>query len=93
MDMKQATAIVFDGDLDPRYVKAYNTPFSNVWTCKNWYYPNIYGFVDSEELVSMHDTSLSRGNLASFQGDNWIDNDVNISISPLVCIIFSLIFM
>ena len=49
---------------------------------KIWYYPNIYGFVDSEELVSMHDTSLSRGNLAFFQGDNWIGNDVNISISP-----------
>ncbi|KAL6325791.1 hypothetical protein AAG906_026620 [Vitis piasezkii] len=34
MDLKQAAAIVFDGDLDP-----------------------------SEKLVSMHDTSLSRGNL------------------------------
>ncbi|WJZ86182.1 hypothetical protein VitviT2T_005668 [Vitis vinifera] len=30
----------------------------------------------SEELVSMHDTSLTRGNLASFQGDCWIGNDV-----------------
>ncbi|RVW67992.1 hypothetical protein CK203_061876 [Vitis vinifera] len=30
----------------------------------------------SEELVSMHDTSLSRGNLASFQGDSRIGNDV-----------------
>ncbi|KAL6315450.1 hypothetical protein AAG906_000742 [Vitis piasezkii] len=29
-----------------------------------------------EELVSMHDTSLTRGNLASFQGDCWIGNDV-----------------
>ncbi|KAJ9671287.1 hypothetical protein PVL29_027328 [Vitis rotundifolia] len=37
----------------------------------------------SEELVSMHDTSLTRGNLASFQGDCWIGNDVNISICPL----------
>ena len=60
---------------------------------KIWYYPNIYGFVDSEELVSMHDTSLSRGNFAFFQGDNWIGNGVNISISPLLCIIFNLIFM
>ena len=58
-----------------------------------WYYPNIYGFVDSEELVSMHDMSLSRGNLASFQGDNWIGNHVNISISPLLRNIFNLIFM
>ncbi|KAL6348458.1 hypothetical protein AAG906_007390 [Vitis piasezkii] len=47
MDLKQAAAIIFDGDLDP-----------------------------SEELVSMHDTSLSRGNLAFFQGDSWIGNDV-----------------
>ncbi|RVW46167.1 hypothetical protein CK203_076210 [Vitis vinifera] len=47
MDLKQAVAIVFDGDLDP-----------------------------SEELVSMHDTSLSKDNLASFQGDNWIGNHV-----------------
>ncbi|RVW78574.1 hypothetical protein CK203_049815 [Vitis vinifera] len=31
---------------------------------------------DNEELVAMHDTSLSRDNLASFQGDNWIGNDV-----------------
>ncbi|XP_059596428.1 uncharacterized protein LOC132254559 [Vitis vinifera] len=30
----------------------------------------------SEEFVSMHDTSLTRGNLASFQGDSWIGNDV-----------------
>ncbi|KAL6344419.1 hypothetical protein AAG906_039675 [Vitis piasezkii] len=47
MDLKQVAAIVFDGDLDPRF-----------------------------ELVSMHDTSLSRGNLASFQEDNWICNHV-----------------
>ncbi|RVX01369.1 hypothetical protein CK203_031282 [Vitis vinifera] len=47
MDLKQAAAIIFDGDLDP-----------------------------SEELVSMHDTSLSRGNFAFFQGDNWIGNGV-----------------
>ncbi|KAJ9697193.1 hypothetical protein PVL29_009115 [Vitis rotundifolia] len=58
MDLKEAAATVFDGDLDP-----------------------------SEELVSMHDTSLTRGNLASFQGDCWIGNDVNISICPLFCII------
>ncbi|KAL6326025.1 hypothetical protein AAG906_038517 [Vitis piasezkii] len=35
----------------------------------------------SEELVSMHDTSLSRGNLASFQGDNWIGNDEMVMCS------------
>ncbi|RVW60120.1 hypothetical protein CK203_086578 [Vitis vinifera] len=35
----------------------------------------FYGALDpSEELVAMHDTSLSRGNLASFQGDSWIGN-------------------
>ncbi|KAJ9682761.1 hypothetical protein PVL29_018643 [Vitis rotundifolia] len=60
MDLKEAAAIVFDGDLDP-----------------------------SEELVSMHDTSLTKGNLASFQGDCWIGIDVNISICPLVCIILN----
>ncbi|KAJ9701453.1 hypothetical protein PVL29_006694 [Vitis rotundifolia] len=58
MDLKEAAATVFDGDLDP-----------------------------SEELVSMHDTSLTRGNLASFQGDYWIGNDVNIPDCPLFCII------
>ena len=58
-----------------------------------WYYPNVCGFVDSKELVSMHDTSLNRGNLASFQEDSWIGNHVNISISPLLCNIFNLIFM
>ncbi|RVX22933.1 hypothetical protein CK203_008405 [Vitis vinifera] len=30
----------------------------------------------SEELVAMHDMSLSRGNLTSFKGDKWIGNDV-----------------
>ncbi|XP_034681056.1 sentrin-specific protease 5-like [Vitis riparia] len=30
----------------------------------------------SEELVALHDTSLSRGNLTSFQGDSWIGNHV-----------------
>ena len=39
MDLKQATAIVFDGDLDPRYVIAYNTPLSNVLTCKKLVLP------------------------------------------------------
>lgn len=54
----------------------------------------FYGALDpSEEIVAMHDTSLSRGNLASFQGNNWIGNHVNISISPLLCNIFNLIFM
>ena len=43
--------------------------------------------------LAMHDMSLSRGNLASFQGDNWIGNHVNISIFPLLCNIFNLIFM
>ncbi|KAL6326030.1 hypothetical protein AAG906_038522 [Vitis piasezkii] len=69
MDLKEAAATVFDGDLDPRHVISYTTPISSVSTCNKWYYPNIYGFVGSEELVSMHDTSLTRGNLASFQGD------------------------
>ncbi|KAL6329350.1 hypothetical protein AAG906_017656 [Vitis piasezkii] len=76
MDLKEAAATVFDGDLDPRHVISYTTPISSVSTCNKWYYPNIYGFVGSEELVSMHDTSLTRGNLASFQGDCWIGNDV-----------------
>ncbi|RVW54960.1 hypothetical protein CK203_096343 [Vitis vinifera] len=40
------------------------TVFDGTWT------PSI------KELVSMHDTSLTRGNLASFQGDCWIGNDV-----------------
>ncbi|KAL6316999.1 hypothetical protein AAG906_026699 [Vitis piasezkii] len=30
----------------------------------------------SEELVSMHDTILTRGNLGCFQGNGWIGNDV-----------------
>ena len=89
MDLKEAAATVFDGDLDPRHVISYTTPISSVSTCNKSYYPNIYGFVGSEELVSMHDTSLTRGNLASFQGDSWIGNDVNISIFPLVCIILN----
>ena len=89
MDLKAAAATVFDGELDPRHVISYTTPISSVSTCNKSYYPNIYGFVGSEEFVSMHDTSLTRGNLASFQGDSWIGNDVNISIFPLVCIIFN----
>ncbi|RVW58946.1 hypothetical protein CK203_107671 [Vitis vinifera] len=76
MDLKAAATTVFDGELDPRHVISYTTPISSVSTCNKWYYPNIYGFVGSEELVSMHDTSLTRGNLASFQGDCWIGNDV-----------------
>ena len=89
MDLKAAAATVFDGELDPRHVISYTTPISSVSTCNKSYYPNIYGFVGSEEFVSMHDTSLTRGNLASFQGDSWIGNDVNISIFPLVCIILN----
>ena len=50
MDMKQVVAIVFDGDLDLRYVEPYITPISIVWTWKNLYYPNIYDFGESEEL-------------------------------------------
>ena len=46
------------------------------------YYHNIYDSGDSEELVAMHDTSLSRGNLTSFKGDKWIGNDVNVTIFP-----------
>ncbi|RVW30546.1 hypothetical protein CK203_097807 [Vitis vinifera] len=38
--------------------------------------PNLLSSFIVEELVSMHDTSLSRGNLVCFQGDNWIGNDV-----------------
>ena len=66
MDLKEAVATEFDGDLDPRHVISYTTTISSVSTCNKWYYPNIYGFVGNEELVSMHDTSLTRGNLASF---------------------------
>ncbi|KAL6321694.1 hypothetical protein AAG906_031203 [Vitis piasezkii] len=69
MDLKEAAATVFDGDLDPRHVISYTTPISSVYTGIKWYYPNIYGFVRSEELVSMHDTSLTRGNLAN--GDSF----------------------
>ncbi|RVW21583.1 hypothetical protein CK203_109442 [Vitis vinifera] len=29
----------------------------------------------SEELVAMHDTSLTRGNLGCFEGNGWIRND------------------
>ena len=39
MDLKQVAAIVFDGDLDPRYVIAYNTPLSNVLTFKKLVLP------------------------------------------------------
>ena len=67
MDLKQAAAVIFDGDLDPRYVEPYTTPISIIWTWKNLYYPNIYVSSDSEELVAMHDMSLSRGNLAYFE--------------------------
>ena len=28
MDLKQAVVVVFDGDLDPRYVEPYSTPIS-----------------------------------------------------------------
>ncbi|RVW46131.1 hypothetical protein CK203_076180 [Vitis vinifera] len=56
MDLKEAVATVFDGDLDPRHVISYTTPISSVSICNKWYYPNIYGFVGSKELVSMHDT-------------------------------------
>ncbi|WJZ89385.1 hypothetical protein VitviT2T_008608 [Vitis vinifera] len=31
---------------------------------------------NSEELVSMHDTILTRGNLGCFEGNGWIGNDV-----------------
>ena len=89
MDLKQAVVVVFDGDLDPRYVEPYSTPISIIWTWKNLYYPNIYVYGDSEELVAMHDTSLSRGNLAFLEWDNWIRNDVNITIDPWSSIILS----
>ena len=90
--MKQVVAIVFDGDLDPSYVEPYTTPISIVWTWKNLYYPNIYDSGDSEELVAMHDTSLSRDNLVSFEGNRWIGNDVNVTIFPWSYIILSFIF-
>ena len=70
MDLKQAVVVVFDGDLDPRYVEPYTTPISIIWTWKNLYYPNIYVYGDGEELVAMHDTSLSRGNIAFLEWDN-----------------------
>ncbi|RVW67746.1 hypothetical protein CK203_065492 [Vitis vinifera] len=41
----------------------------------------------SEELVSMHDTILTRGNLGCFQGNGWIGNDVHIISYPSLCII------
>lgn len=89
MDLKQAVLVVFDGDLDPRYVEPYTTPISIVWTWKNLYYPNIYVYGNDEELVAMHDTSLSRGNLVFLEWDNWIGNDVNITIDPWSSIILS----
>ncbi|RVW98104.1 hypothetical protein CK203_029078 [Vitis vinifera] len=33
----------------------------------------------SEELVAMHDTSLTRGNLGCFEGNGWIGNDVHMT--------------
>eukprot|EP00261_Vitis_vinifera_P040977 XP_019082220.1 PREDICTED: uncharacterized protein LOC109124366 isoform X1 [Vitis vinifera] len=44
----------------------------------------------SEELVSMHDTILTRGNLGCFEGNGWIGNDVHITSYPSLCIILSL---
>ncbi|RVW95664.1 hypothetical protein CK203_031605 [Vitis vinifera] len=34
----------------------------------------------SEELVSMHDTILTRGNLGCFEGNGWIGNDVFLPV-------------
>eukprot|EP00261_Vitis_vinifera_P034686 XP_019075929.1 PREDICTED: ubiquitin-like-specific protease 1A isoform X2 [Vitis vinifera] len=37
----------------------------------------LHWYLDaSEELVSMHDTILTRGNLGCFEGNGWIGNDV-----------------
>ncbi|KAL6334581.1 hypothetical protein AAG906_019082 [Vitis piasezkii] len=38
----------------------------------------------SEELVSMHDTILTRGNLGCFQGNGWIGNDVSSMLIRLL---------
>lgn len=35
----------------------------------------------------MHATDLSKGNLAYFEGDSWIGNDVNITLYPLYALI------
>lgn len=35
----------------------------------------------------MHATDLNKGNLAYFEGDSWIGNDVNITLYPLYVLI------
>lgn len=85
MDLKQEVAVEFNRDLDPRYVVPYIAPI--VWMWKILYYDNICNSYDNEELVAMHATDLSKGNLAYFEGDSWIGNDVNITLYPLYALI------
>lgn len=85
MDLKQEVVVVFNRDLDPRYVVPYIAPI--VWMWKSLYYDNICNSYDNEELVAMHATDLNKGNLAYFEGDSWIRNDVNITLYPLYALI------
>ena len=86
MDLKEAVALVFNTDMDLSYCTLPNSYCCSLHVIQEGHYNLYYFSLINEELVSIYETHLTRGNLGCFEGSHWIGNEVNLIYNLLYTI-------